>query len=396
MSQFNVLSVGDWLRGNNVPFSGNVTSTRAELQATETALLERFPEFPFALDRPPYKRYGYIMNDLVATRYAASMQALDLGFRARLTNSGMAAIDTAVRVAVGRIAKKTPDGARIVHASELYPETPKLLEEYATMTNGACLKFSGGELWADEPRSDGDLFFMETVGNHPRMPVQNLEQMLRRFWNYNGTVILDNTIPSYLRLNPFTIYGQLRETLGDPKMSMVVIESLTKYYRPRPESQITAGIIVAPESFIDECDAVIARTGAYLPFGCLEKLPWGAAEALKMTVAPSSLAASKVAGWLEQAIDIEWVSYPRQHDFPAGAGSMLYFVPKESITAGMVKSFGACMGSFGHAKTTWMPWGQLVPGDYPESTIRLSCGWGDSSTSIIQGVADALNTVPVS
>ena len=84
------------------------------------------------------------MNDLVATRYAASMQALDLGFRARLTNSGMAAIDTAVRVAVGRIAKKTPDGARIVHASELYPETPKLLEEYATMTNGACLKFSGG------------------------------------------------------------------------------------------------------------------------------------------------------------------------------------------------------------------------------------------------------------
>ena len=58
-------------------------------------------------------------------------------------------------------------------------------------------------------------------------------------------------------------------------MSMVVIESLTKYYRPRPESQITAGIIVAPESFIDECDAVIARTGAYSPVRVPRKAPVG-------------------------------------------------------------------------------------------------------------------------
>lgn len=394
-----IMTVGNWLSQYGVPLNTNVTCSRKELQATETAILERLPNHTgLRLDLYTYKRYGYAISDAVAANYASEFAAPIVGFQARFVNSGMAAIDTVLRVALSRSA--TPRNSWLCHGGQLYPETFNLVSEYGRLTG--CGLVSINELDSIEmidaathkSRLKGDVYFFETVSNHPKMTVLAIERVLRLLWKDRVTLILDSTFLSTMNSEIVPIIYKIRAELGTPTCAVVVVESLTKYYRAGFDDPVTAGLIVAPADFIAECDAVISRTGTYLPYHSLEQLPWSALDALQRTLVPSTQNAQVVAEFLRAHELVDTVGYPSMEKLPDGAGAVLFFNPKapasERILYGMAEVFGPMMGSFGHPETTWIPWGARVPGDYPESTIRLSCGWHNIASPICYRLDEAL------
>lgn len=396
-----IRTVGEQMAQYGVPCNPDVTSSRKSLQATENAILEKFPHLEgIRIDGYTYKRYGYVLSDAVATNYATEQEAQTVGFQARLTNSGMAAIDTALRVALSMSA--TPKNSWLCHGGRLYPETLNLISEYGRLTGCGLVSINETDsiemidAASHKSRLKGDVYLFETVANHPAMTALATEKVLRLLWKDRVTLILDNTFASSMHYDIVQLLQNLTVELGEPTCTVVIVESLTKYYRTGEDDPVTAGIIMAPASFIAECDDVIARTGVYLPYHSLVQLPWSGMDALGRTVVPSSRNALLVADYLRAHELVESVGYPSVEEFTvggesakrftAGAGAVLFFNPKpavgDKIAVGMVQSFGSMMGSFGHPETTWIPWGQRVPGDYPESTIRLSCGWHDLATSI--------------
>lgn len=383
-----IRTVGEQMAKYGVLSSPNVTCSRKEQQDTETRLLEKFSHLEgVRIDGYTYKRYGYVLSDAVATNYATEQEAQTVGFQARLVNSGMAAIDTALRVALANA--PNPSTAWLYHGGKLYPETLKLIGEYRLLTG--CEMTSVDNVGSMEAIRDqlheellrADVLFFETVTNHPTMQALPTPDLLRHFWRDGVTLILDNTFPTSMNVDIVKMIRDITDELGEPTCTVVIVESLTKYYRTGEDDPVTAGIIMAPADFIAECDAVISRTGAYLQYSSLVQLPWSGMDALERTVVPSSRNAQVVVEFLRKHALVESVGYPSAEQFPDGAGAVLFFVPKtpasERILHGMGEVLGPMKGLFGHPETTWVPWGERVPGDYPESTIRLSCGWGVSA-----------------
>lgn len=370
-------SVLDWLQKNYPDYCNRVT-VNSEEKEPEREMIKAYGAFGIEMPPYSYKRYGYGLSHLVAQTFAHWTGALELGFSARLTNCGMAAISTIL---------DTISKHGMVLASEvLYPETRHLLAN--------CYKgkdcYVGATDLVNCLTCNTTLVFLESVGNGLGMPIYDVESVFKRIWKDEVTVVLDNTLLTCCLLNPFEIYAKIQKELGNPKMQFIYIESLSKHYRTTHHDLITAGIIIASNNFIKKVDEVIMRNGAYLQFPCLEKLPFDLFAACKKIMPQLCKNAKAVAGFLREHPKVKGVFYP---DLPNGAGGLLYFVVEESRVDEVIplfeSEFGAYMGSFGHPDTSWVPFGKLVK-DNPKGLIRLAVGYREEPQDIVDRLKKVL------
>lgn len=370
-------SVLDWLQRNYSDYCGRVT-VNSEEKEPEREMIKAYGDFDIEMPPYSYKRYGYGLSHLVAQTFAHWTGALELGFSARLTNCGMAAIETVMDTANSKC-------SFIVASPVLYSQTPGILEKYSKR-----VEFVKNERGLADRVGSAPLVFLEPIGNGLSMPLFNVEDILEMLWLDNTIVVLDNTLLTCSLLNPFKIYTKLQKELGNPKMQLIYIESLSKHYRTTNHDLITAGIIVAPNDFIKKVDEVIMRNGAYLQFPCLEKLPFDLFSACKKIMPQLCKNAEAAAEFLRKHSKVKEVFYP---DLPNGAGGVLYFIIEDSkideVIPLLENEFGAYMGSFGHSHTTWVPFGKLVKGN-PKGLIRLAVGCEEKPQEIVRRLENVL------
>lgn len=370
-------SVAQWLEENYPDYDRSLTVS-SDKREPEKEMIEAYGAFSIKMPPYSYKRYGYALSHLVAQHFAHSIGALELGFSARLTNCGMAAISTILDI----INKH----GMVLASKVLYPETRHLLAN--------CYKgkdcYVGATDLVDCLACNTTLVFLESVGNGLGMPIYDLESVFRRIWKDEVTVVLDNTLLTCCLLNPFEIYAKIQKELGSPKMQLIYVESLSKYYRTSDNDLITAGIIVGPNDFIKKVDEVIMRNGAYLQLSCLEKLPFDLFAACSNIMPQLCKNAEAAAEFLRKHSKVKEVFYP---DLPNGAGGVLYFIIEDSkideVIPLLENEFGAYMGSFGHSHTTWVPFGKLVKGN-PKGLIRLAVGCEEKPQEIVRRLENVL------
>ena len=367
-------SVAEWLEENYPTYVGNVTVDPAGKE-TERRIVKDHSELKVEVPHYSYKRYGYGLCNVVAQKFASAISALNLGFSARLTNCGMAAIST-VLSAMGK--------RNMFIGQVLYPETECFFADFfadSTVRHG-----KGSDL---PTYSDASLF-LEPVGNGLGMPVFDLESVFRNVWENEIAVILDNTLLTCSLLNPFEVYAKIQKEKGDPKMQLIYVESLSKHYRAGVNDVVTAGIIVGPDNFISKVDNVIMRNGTYLQFPCLRELPFDLFSACCKIMPQLCENAKAAADFLRKHPKVKEVSYP---DLPNGAGGVLYFVVDDrntkEVISGMEATFNAYMGSFGHAHTTWIPFGKFLQ-DVPKGLIRLAVGFETKPQDLISALRSVL------
>lgn len=379
-------SVLDWLQRNYPDYCNRVT-VNSEEKEPEREMIKAYGAFSIEMPPYSYKRYGYGLSHLVAQTFAHWTGALELGFSARLTNCGMAAIST-VLAAILSQQENLMACTRSVYTNKiLYPETRKLFRSY--WGNSSYLAEIGDLIGYTFFRSPF-LIFSEPVGNGSGMPVTDVDGLFRRAWKEDAVLVLDNTLLTCCLLNPFEIYAKLQRELGDPKMQLIYVESLSKHYRVNGQNLVTAGIIVAPNDFIKKVDEVIMRNGAYLQFPCLEKLPFDLFAACDNIMPQLCKNAEAVAAFLKKHSKVKEVFYP---DLPNGAGGVLYFIIEDSEADEAIRllenEFGVYMGSFGHPHTSWIPFGKLVEGN-PKGLIRLAVGCEEEPQKIVDRLKKVL------
>ncbi|MDO8581659.1 MAG: PLP-dependent transferase [bacterium] len=376
-------SVGAWIRKNYASYDGNVTPL---VRDAEHTMVEEFLDLGVTVPPRGYKRYGYALSNLVAHLFADRVGALGLGFEARLTNCGMAAIATALEV-IPEVYDTT--GAGICIAGKvMYPETPKLIAVY--VDEEASLEDSGdlkGLLWFCEEFQGPYIMFFETLGNGPSMPLLDVRGLFDAMWDREVVIVLDNTLLTCALLNPFEIYARIKGERGNPVMKFVYVESLSKYYRVDENDPVTAGIIVASPKVIAECDEIIARMGTYLQFPCLRELPFDLYGACKATMSDLSLRTGQVVASLRSHPKVKSVAYP-----DSLSGGVFFFTvdgDSSEVKVQMEREFGPSRGSFGHAESTWLPFGDATGGD--PHVFRFAVGVNDSGDEVIAKLKRALD-----
>lgn len=366
------LSVGDWLKELHPDYDGAVT-VDVNAKEVENKIAEEFGDLRIRKTPYTYKRYGYGLSELVAQKFALMAEALELGFSARLTNCGMAAIKTVFDVLGVGVR------GQCIASNVLYSETKKLLR--GQLPN--VLFVNPETLLGMISEKCPPFIFIEPVGNGWGMPVCDLRAIFINVWNQETTLIVDNTLLSCANLNPFRVLRHLKHDLGEPRFRLVYVESLSKHYRAGYDDPVTAGVIVAPDEMMEGengIDAMIARNGSYLQFPCLREMPFDLFAACEEIMGKINENGRLTAKFL-QKLGVS-VSYP---DLPHASG-VIYFVVDDDIDGVIVRmqeQFGPRKGSFGHLYTTWVPFGKLIPGN-PPGLIRLAVGSKDDIVEIMR------------
>lgn len=374
-------TVETWLARCYPGYENAVTVSAREKQV-EYQLVADQPDLRATVPTYSYKRYGYALSHLVAQKMASSLGALALGFAARLTNSGMSAL--AVIKETLSFSTERP----IVLGNVLYGETPKLFAR----TQATLLFVESADLCAikEVTAESPALYIFETVGNGPGMPVLDLPAVFRILWQEESTLVLDNTLLSAAIFNPFVLYQQLMQELGRPKLRFVYVESLSKFYRATDRDEVTAGILIAPDEFISECDETL-KLGYYLQYACLARLPMDLLAAAQERVKLLSKTAKVLSQSLETHPNVVQVWYPDtelQRIYNCSGGVLLFLIVRDDCATqilGRIKvTLGEFKGSFGHTQTTYLPLGQLLPGKYPVGLIRLAVGTETTDSELVE------------
>ena len=370
-------TVHDWFMSRYPLFDTQVSVSNPS--ADEKIIEDFYVRYSIRKRAMDYKRYGYAAADLVANMFANACGAFELGFVGTLTNSGMSAVDVVLR------AMQLRPGDCVLTGKTLYSETAKLFQEWNRI--GVILDradtVSNNHLSFGAQLSPFRLAFFETLGSGPALPVLPTVDLLKKLWDKDITLVLDNTLPGGT-LDVFRIYAKLLEELHQPRMRLVYLESLSKYYRVMGPDDVTAGIILSCPGFIDQCNDVVSRSGQYLPYSSLAKLPFELYEVGRRNACAASEAALKIADFLKTSPLVREVSYPTH--YKGGAGAVIYFRAGGNdpfwIANAMYKVFGLPRRSYGHPLTTWLPFGTTVEPTEPE-LIRLSAGYHEDAGKVI-------------
>ena len=273
-----LMSVGEWVEEYYPGYEPDL-SLRPDAVAIARRIAEEHAEFDISPDFVRYGRYGgNPVSNLVAAKFAHDVGADKLGYKARLTGSGLNAIWVAMLSATeGR----NPNNVSIVRSEPLYGLTPGVLRFF-----GSTVSVSGShtdDLVSTSKRLMEDagacVLWLETIGNGVPMSVVRLRQIFSELWNERMVIIVDNTFATCHLYNPFGILQNIiRERGGRPSFTFVYVESLSKYYRCRtalaPGDQATAGIVVGPSDLIAHCDQWI-QTGHALQWAGFARISRG-------------------------------------------------------------------------------------------------------------------------
>jgi len=174
--------------------------------------------------------------------------------RVLLYNSGMAAIHDALFFLLQK-------GDTLLYNPYVYPETRKLIEDFSRFVNVVKVPRME-ELEKLVKKTKAKVIFTETVGNHFKMPMVNVEKL----FEIGGDVslVLDNTLPSETAL---PLAAQIQKV----KVPVVVVHSATKSLA---QNQITMGLAYTNSQEVNKkLYELRMRTGNYLPRAALELLP---------------------------------------------------------------------------------------------------------------------------
>ncbi|NMH27234.1 O-acetylhomoserine aminocarboxypropyltransferase/cysteine synthase family protein [Flavobacterium silvaticum] len=264
-----------------------------------------------------YTRLNNPTNDILEQRLAA----LEGGIAAVVTSSGTAALTTALLVLLRA-------GDHIVASNSLYGGTYNLLS--VTLPRlGITTTFvdpSDPENFTKAAKENTRVFFAESLGN-PKLDVLDLKEIADKAKAFKVPFIVDNTVATPYLLNPIE-YG-----------ANIVIHSLTKYITGNGTSLggaiIDAGTFdwssgkfpeftepsagyhglvyheaLGPAAFIAKARIEGLRDfGAALsPFNAFQTIQ--GLETLELRIKKHSDNALKLALWLEQQPEVEWVNYP--------------------------------------------------------------------------------------
>ncbi|MAJ37850.1 MAG: O-acetylhomoserine aminocarboxypropyltransferase [Flavobacteriaceae bacterium] len=264
-----------------------------------------------------YSRINNPTNDILEQRLAA----LEGGIAAVATASGTSAIATSLLTLL-----KTGD--HIVASNSLYGGTYNLLS-VTLPRHGITTTFvdpSDAENFTRATQENTRAFFIESLGN-PKLDVLDIEAISTQAKANRVPLIVDNTVATPYLLNPIA-HG-----------ANIVIHSLTKYINGNGTA--LGGIIIDAGTFdwangkfpeftepspgyhglvyseALEAAAFIAKVrieglrdygGALSPFNAFQIIQ--GLETLELRIKKHSENALKLAQWLEQQSQVNWVNYP--------------------------------------------------------------------------------------
>lgn len=299
-----------------------------------------------------YTRIMNPTNDVFEKRVAA----LEGGIGALATASGQAAITFSILNIAGA-------GDEIVSSSTLYGGTYNLFANTFSKL-GIDVKFvdsSNPENFRSAITPKTKALFAETIGN-PKGDVLDIEAVAAIAHEHGIPLIVDNTFPSPYLLRPIehgadVVVHSATKFIGGHGTSIggVIVDGgqfdwtandkFPGLTQPDPSyNGIVYTDAVGPLAYIIKARVQLQRDiGAALsPFNAWLLLQ--GLETLHLRVERHSENALKVAQYLEQHPDVEWVSYPglpshesyelAQKYFPKGQGAILTFGIKGGVEAG--------------------------------------------------------------
>ncbi|WP_018248512.1 O-acetylhomoserine aminocarboxypropyltransferase/cysteine synthase family protein [Orenia marismortui] len=287
-----------------------------------------------------YTRIGNPTHDVFEKR-VAELEGAEAGL---VTSSGMSAIHlTAITLAEG--------GGEIVASKYLYGGTYHLFAEtlpkYGIETN--FVDPHDFDAWEEAINEDTKFLYLESPGN-PTLDIVDIEKVAKIAHQHGLKLVVDNTFCTPYLSQPIKFGAD------------IVVHSATKYIGGHGSS--IGGIILGPADFL-----LKARTEGYRDIGPAAS-PFNTwlfiqgLESLALRMDRHSENALKVAQWLEEHPQVEWVRYPGlkshpQHDLAKkqqrAFGGMLCFGIKGGIKAGkkLINNVELCslLANVGDART---------------------------------------------
>ena len=241
-----------------------------------------------------YSRYGNPTHEQVE----AVMAALEGGEAAMVTASGMGAICTSVMSLLD-------SGDHVVAQRNLYANTAALLEDVLPRWGIECtfVDQTNAERWAEALRPNTKVIYAETPVN-PLMRLTDLQAVAALGKTRGITTIVDNTFATPFNQRPLQFGID------------VVVHSGTKYLGGH--SDVTAGVIIGPQAFIERAWKFHIVMGAALsPFDAW--LLMRGLRTLGLRVERHNHNALMLARFFESHPKIERVNYPGLESHPQHA-----------------------------------------------------------------------------
>ncbi|TBW30313.1 O-acetylhomoserine aminocarboxypropyltransferase/cysteine synthase family protein [Gramella sp. KN1008] len=309
----------------------------------------------FSLAEPGYiyTRINNPTNDVLEQRLAA----LEGGIAAVVTASGTAATNTALLTLLKA-------GDHIVSSNSLYGGTYNLFKNTLPRL-GITTTFvdpSDPANFTKAAKENTRVFFAESIGN-PKLDVLDLKGISKEAKAFNVPFIVDNTVATPYLLNPIEhgadiVIHSLTKYIGGNGTSLggVIIDAgkfnwangkFPEFTEPSPGYHgIVYHEVLEEAAFIAKVriEGLRDHGAALSPFNAFQILQ--GLETLKVRIKEHSRNALKLAKWLEEQEEVEWVNYP-------GLESSKYHgLAKEYLTEGQsgIVTFGV-KGGYEAAKT---------------------------------------------
>ena len=300
-----------------------------------------------------YTRLSNPTNNILENRIAE----LEGGVGALSFSSGQAATTAA-------ILNITSSGDEIVAASTLYGGTCNLFSSTFKKL-GINVKFAKGDdikEFEKEITSKTRCIFMELLSN-PALNIIDIEALASLAHKYSIPLIVDNTIPTPYLCRPFEwgadiiVHSTTKYLSGHGNaMGGVIVDSgnfdweeAGKFSELTTPDESYHGIIYTKEfkkcAYIVKARAQILRDMGSCPSPFNSYLTISGLQTLSLRMQRHSDSALKVARWLQDNENIDWVNYPKLEDnkyfelskkyCPLGASSIIGFGIKGGAKAGV-------------------------------------------------------------
>lgn len=212
-----------------------------------------------------YRRYGYGLLNYTAKKFLYEWltdyneQTIFKNLQAKITNSGMGAIDLVLKLVALCYNKK-----RLLVAKDMYFATQELLQSYEGTLIEKIDWFESKEELENLKKTVGEdtILFVESISNSFDL-IEYDENSLVDYSEYFGAVIVDGSLQGLCRTKPILL----------EKPNLFYVESLSKHYHPGPSSTISAGILIYHNEHEKNVQKLLETSGIYLQIADLAQLP---------------------------------------------------------------------------------------------------------------------------
>lgn len=272
------------------------------------------------------EKKGYIysrMGNPTVEGLEQAVAALEGGYAGLACGSGMAAVHTV-------LATMLKAGDHLVCSDAVYGPTCTLVETVLTRFGIEATVVDASDLGAIERaiRPNTKVVYVETPGN-PTLVMCDIESLCKMAHARGAQVVVDNTFMTPILQQPFRLGAD------------VVLHSLTKFLNGHAD--VVGGMIVVKnEEQYPVFRKMLNHLGGVLPpFESF--LVHRGIKTLALRMQKHCENGMKVAKWLEQHRDVEWVRYPGLESHPqyalgrkqmSGPGAIISFSLKGGLAAG--------------------------------------------------------------